>query len=97
MPPSRHVAVLIETDDSWGRSAVRGIPAYAISHGPWSLLVDLRATQGGMLLPRGWQGNGVIAVIARIGSRRLLDQLRGKGVRVVDVETITRRSLRGLG
>ena len=94
MPPSRHVAVLIETDDSWGRSAVRGIPAYAISHGPWSLLVDLRATQGGMLLPRGWQGNGVIA---RIGSRRLLDQLRGKGVRVVDVETITRRSLRGLG
>jgi LacI family transcriptional regulator len=87
MPSSRHVAVLIETDDSWGRSAVRGIADYAISHGPWSLLVDPRAAQGGMLLPRGWQGNGVIA---RIGSRRLLDQLRRKGVPVVDVETIMR-------
>lgn len=85
MPAPRQVAVLIETDDSWGRSAVRGVADYALSRGPWSLLVDPRATQGAMRLPRGWQGDGVIA---RIGTRRLLEQLRRKGLPVVDVETI---------
>lgn len=85
MPAFRHVAVLIETDDSWGRSAVRGVADYALSHGPWSLLVDPRATEGAMRLPRGWQGDGVIA---RIGNRRLLDQLRRYEVPIVDVDTL---------
>jgi LacI family transcriptional regulator len=86
-PPQwrRPVAVLIETDDSWGRSAVRGVADYALEHGPWSLLVDPRAELGTMRLPRGWQGDGVIA---RIGSRRLLEHLRRKGVPVVDVDSI---------
>ena len=85
MPAPSHIAVLIETDDTWGRSAVRGVADYAQSHGPWSMLVDPRAGAGVMRLPRNWKGHGVIA---RIGSRRLLEQLRRTGVPIVDVETI---------
>jgi LacI family transcriptional regulator len=84
MPLPRHIAVLIETDDSWGRSAVRGIADYAAAHGPWSMLVDPRAAMGSMRLPQGWKGDGVIA---RIGSRRLLEQLRRKNVPIVDVDS----------
>lgn len=85
MPGTRQIAVLIETDDSWGRLAVRGVADYALARGPWALLVDPRATQGTMRLPRGWQGDGVIA---RISSRQLLHQLRRTPVPVVDVDTI---------
>ena len=35
MPAPSHIAVLIETDDTWGRSAVSGVADYAQSHGPW--------------------------------------------------------------
>ena len=78
----RQVAVLIETDTSSGCSVIRGIANYAEQHGGWHLLLDPRDHEHRSALPDGWEGQGVIA---RISSRIQVEQLKSRGVPVVNV------------
>ncbi|MGI9428805.1 MAG: hypothetical protein ACR2NM_09115, partial [Bythopirellula sp.] len=74
MEPSqliRQVAVLVETEDSWGCSVIRGIADFSQNHGHWNLLIDPRDHQQRSALPDLWSGAGIIA---RIGSRTQLEQ-----------------------
>ena len=82
--PIRRVAVLIETDDTWGRSVVRAIGAYASQH-RWRLLIAPRDVQQRMRLPRKWQGDGVIA---HLRTRTLVNHLRRAGLPTVDVSVM---------
>src|ERR1700742_1438431 len=41
-----HVAVLIETETSWGARVIRGIAHFAEKHTRWHLLIDPRDNEG---------------------------------------------------
>jgi len=83
--PVRQIAVLVETDDSWGRDVVQGIAEYAQMFGPWMLLVAPRDGQGRLRLPDGGAGHGIIA---RLGSPAMAEHVRSAGVPAVDTDTI---------
>ncbi len=81
----RQVAVLVETEDSWGCSVIRGIADYSQNHGHWNLLIDPRDHEQRSALPDLWSGDGIIA---RIGSRTQLDQIRDREIPTVNVDTV---------
>ncbi len=82
-PPN--VAVLIETDTSWGRRVIRGVTQYAQNHGPWHLVVKAHGSQTPLGLPAGWSGDGVLA---RVGTEQMQAELVEAGVPVVNVSTV---------
>ncbi|MCO6044799.1 DNA-binding transcriptional regulator [Aeoliella sp. ICT_H6.2] len=79
------VAILIETESTWGRRVIRGIASYAEKHAAWHLLIDPRDHEHRSALPDGWRGHGVIA---RIASRMQYEQLSASGLPVVDVDDV---------
>lgn len=82
----REVAVLVETDTSWGRSVIRGIADYAQRHGTWNLLIDLREVSAQRwALPEAWHGDGIIA---RISSPLLVDDIVRRGLPTVNVDDL---------
>lgn len=83
IPRVRRVAVLVETEDSWGCSVIRGIADYAQKHGHWNLLIDPRDHEQRSSLPDRWSGDGIIA---RISSRMQVQQIRDKRLPTVNVD-----------
>lgn len=81
----RRVAVLVETEDSWGCSVIRGIADYSQNHGHWNLLIDPRDHEQRPALPDLWKGDGIIA---RIGTRTVLKQIRDRSIPTINVDTI---------
>lgn len=77
----RRVAVLIETDDSWGRRLVASIAAFAKEH-RWRLLIAPRDHQHRLRLPARWSGDGVIVSLR---DRSTAEHLRRSGLPAVDV------------
>ncbi|MEX0793327.1 MAG: xylose operon transcription regulator XylR, partial [Pirellulaceae bacterium] len=55
----RRVAVLIETDDSWGRNVVESIAIFARTQ-QWRLLLAPRDAQHRLRLPTRWKGDGIL-------------------------------------
>ena len=89
----RQVAVLIETETSWGGRVIRGIVQYVEKHTHWHLLFDPRDHEQRSAIPDGWRGDGIIA---RISSRTQLDQIREKKLPVVNVDDVY-ENLEGVG
>lgn len=83
----RHVGVLVETDDTWGRNIVESVCRYAQEAG-WSLLISPRDSQGRIRLPRVWNGNGVIAALRNAA---MVNHVKSLGLPTVDVSTVTRK------
>ena len=54
------IALLIETDSSWGRNVIRGIADFARTFGPWNLLLDPGDRGEHVSLPETWRGDGII-------------------------------------
>jgi len=81
----RQVAVLVETDDSWGCSVIRGIADYSQNHGHWNLLIDPQDHDQRSSLPDLWSGDGVIV---RFSNRLQVDQVRGRRVPTVNVDNL---------
>lgn len=78
---TRQVAVLIETDDSWGRDVVEAIARFAHS-ARWSILIAPRDGQRRLRLPRGWKGNGILVSLR---DRSMVRHIRNAGLPAVDV------------
>jgi len=76
------IAVLVETDTGWGRNVVHGVAGFARRFGPWSLTVDGRRhfSRGAAV-----EIAGVDAVVGRIDTPILLNELLALGIPVVDV------------
>jgi LacI family transcriptional regulator len=86
MPEGTRIAVLVDTATGWGRRLVRGVTNYARSRGDaWHLWVEPRGQNEHLRVPHGWEGEGVVA---RVGTQRMADELRGLGVPVVNVSGI---------
>ncbi|GAA4421169.1 DNA-binding transcriptional regulator [Bremerella cremea] len=91
--PMESIAVLVETETSWGREVIRGIAKYAQKHASWHLLIDPRDNEQRPALPDGWQGKGVIA---RLSSRQQVEQIRRRRLPAVDVDDVY-ESITGIG
>jgi LacI family transcriptional regulator len=89
----QHVAVLIETETSWGGRVIRGIAHFAEKHTHWHLLIDPRDHEQRSAVPDGWHGDGIIA---RITNRTQWQQIREKNLPVVNVDDVY-EELRGVG
>lgn len=76
------VAVLVETDTSWGRNVLRGIASYAQQFGPWNLTVESHEGAPNWTLPDSLRVDGVIA---RVATPLILGQLLARKAPVVDV------------
>lgn len=81
----QHVAVLIETESSWGGRVIRGIAHFAEKHTNWHLLIDPRDHEQRSAIPEGWRGDGIIA---RITNRTQWEQIRDKRLPVVNVDDL---------
>jgi LacI family transcriptional regulator len=79
------IAILIETESTWGRRVIRGIASFAEKRAAWHLLIDPRDHEHRSAIPDGWRGDGVIA---RITSRLQYDQLAATKLPVVDVDDV---------
>lgn len=79
------VAVLVETDHSWGRSVVQGIADYCSKFGPWNLLTDPRDYSRRWSLPDRWRGDGLIA---RISTPLQLEEILETGLPTVNVDDV---------
>jgi LacI family transcriptional regulator len=89
----RQIAVLIETETSWGGRVIRGIVQYVEKHTHWHLLIDPRDHEQRSAIPDGWRGDGIIA---RISSRTQLEQIREKRLPFVNVDDVY-QNLEGVG
>ncbi len=78
----KEVALLVETDSSWGRNVLRGVASYAEKFGPWNLLIEHHEWTPNWTFPESWQVNGVIA---RISNPLLLRQLQERDLPTVDI------------
>jgi len=82
----RRVAVLVDTSTTWGRGIVAGIADHCREHRRWEIFVEPRGQEERMRLPKGWQGDGVIA---RVSEPQLANDLLSSGLPVVNVSSIS--------
>lgn len=84
----RRVAVLIDTDDSWGRDVVAAIAVAARRH-RWNLLIAPRDHQHRLRLPRQWQGDGILVSMR---DQPMAAHVRRTGLPAVDVSSMMNRA-----
>lgn len=77
----RQIAVLVEVDDAWGRNVLQSIARFS-SQKSWQLLIAPRDAERRLRLPRGWDGDGVIALLR---DDSLLEHLRACDVPAVNI------------
>ncbi len=77
----KRVAVLVETDDSWGRQVVESIARFAHEN-HWTLLICPRDEQHRLRLPTRWKGDGAIVSLRDAAFAR---HVKGARVPAVDV------------
>lgn len=79
------VAVLVDTATTWGRGIITGIHHYSRKHGGWHLYIEAKGAEEALLLPRSWQGEGIIA---RVGTPQQARHLARQRIPVVNVSGI---------
>ena len=87
-PPTNRVlqiAILVETDASWGRSVVQGVADFSAKYGPWNLLIDPRDYSQDWSLPDQWRCDGIIA---RISTPIQLEQVLQSRLPTVNVDDL---------
>lgn len=84
-PP--RIALLVGAWNEYGRGIIEGVWQYAEQHGPWFLEMDPSEPDENIDVPRGWNGDGMIAGIQ---TRRLEEKLIRLGIPVVNVSGSSR-------
>lgn len=80
-PKRKRVALLVSAWNHYGRGIIEGAWNYA-QNNFWNLDMQPTGPDGGMQIPEGWQGDGIIATVH---SRDLARRLHDFGVPVVNV------------
>lgn len=80
---SMRIALLIDTSTTWGSGLIEGIIDYAKSRDKnWLFSFEPRGKYDDMQLPKGWQGDGVIA---RVTTAELAEQIITRKIPAVNV------------
>jgi LacI family transcriptional regulator len=82
IPANKQIALLIDPDDTWGRSVIQGIASVVRNVLPWSLWIAPRDRQWRLRVPRHWQGDGIIAAIR---DDQTAEHVRGLNLPTVNV------------
>jgi LacI family transcriptional regulator len=83
MPDRPHVALLIETSNSYARGLLRGVHRYLREHRAWT--IDMLEQGRGAIPPAHlarWRGDGIIA---RIENRGIAEVVRQAGLPTIDL------------
>lgn len=83
----RHVGILVETDDTWGRDVVESVCRFAKGEG-WSVLIAPRDEQRRLRLPKVWNGHGVIASLR---TRSMIRHVKNWRLPTVDVSIMAKK------
>lgn len=83
-----HVLLMVETTLEYGREILRGAGRYVLSHGPWSLYVDLRELLAAA--PAWLDRRQVDGIISRSTTPELAERLRISGIPTVDLTDVYR-------
>ncbi|WP_417389085.1 substrate-binding domain-containing protein [Gimesia sp.] len=84
IPDNRQIALLIDPDDTWGRSVIQGIAAAVRNVLPWNLWIAPRDRQWRLRVPRNWLGDGIIAAIR---DDKTAEHVRGLNLPTVNVSS----------
>ncbi len=77
------IALLIGASRQYRRDLLSGIAAYARVHGPWTFYHEEQIVDNARpAWLKNWRGDGILA---RIESRKLLDQIGGMNIPTVDL------------
>jgi LacI family transcriptional regulator len=84
---NRHVGILVETEDTWGRNIVESVCRFGQQCG-WTVLISPRDRHGKLRVPNAWNGHGVIAALR---NRSMTQHVKRLAVPVVDVSSTSKR------
>jgi len=84
IPDNKQIALLIDPDDTWGRSVIQGIASAVRNVLPWSLWIAPRDRQWRLRVPRNWQGDGIIAAIR---DDKTADHVKGLDLPTINVSS----------
>ena len=84
------MALLVGAWNEYGRGIIEGVWQYAEQHGPWFLEMQPSEPDESTFAPRGWSGDGVIAIVH---TRRMAAKLQAYGVPVVNVSGSRREGI----
>lgn len=93
MKRSRHVGILLETEDAWGRNLVESICRFG-QRRRWSVLIARPDPQGRVRLQQVWDGDGVIAALR---NRNTIRHVQNLGLPVVDGSATLRKNVGSRG
>lgn len=80
-----HVALLIETSRSYGRSVLQGVRRWLAEHGPWSVYLETRALESeAPPWLRGWRGDGMLV---RTGGAALARAVRAAKAPAIELRS----------
>jgi LacI family transcriptional regulator len=82
MRQSRRVCLLIDTATSWGVRLIKGIGRHAQEVGNWLVHVEPWGRYEQFRIPKGWEGDGIIA---RINNEALTKEIAELGLPTVNV------------
>jgi LacI family transcriptional regulator len=82
MKQSRRVCLLIDTATSWGVRLIKGIGRHAQEVGNWLIHVEPWGRYEPFRIPKGWEGDGIIA---RINNPVLAKEIASIGLPTVNV------------
>jgi LacI family transcriptional regulator len=82
MMQSRRVCLLIDTATSWGVRLIKGIGSYAQQAGNWLIHVEPWGRYERFRIPKGWEGDGIIA---RINNEALAKEVSELGLPTINV------------
>jgi LacI family transcriptional regulator len=82
MSKTYRIALLIETSTSWGTRIIEGISQFAQERGNWLLHVEPRGRYEQLHVPKGWDGDGIIA---RISYEALAQEIIATGLPAINV------------
>ena len=78
-----HIALLIDTARSYGRSLLRGVRRYVSEHEPWSVFMEPRSLESRVpSWVKHWDGDGILC---RSGSQTLVNAVCKVGVPTVEL------------
>ena len=82
MTDPKKVALLVRTGNDWSRQVLMGVAQFAQEQGGWGFTHPLAEKNGEVMLPPGWEGDGIIC---RLTSAELEASIIKSGIPAVNV------------
>lgn len=76
------LAIIVSTENDWGRRIIDGILSYTNKNGSWRIWIDERTPRFASRLPESWNGDGIIA---RVATPELAHEVSKSGLPIINI------------